>query len=152
MSLLRFDGAGFDLTANADAPLAPWANEIMALPYEAEGRAPHAVDCMGVVEFVQARMGRAVRSYAELYRGAALSGLDALIRDEALAWVPGTGDVGDVLIVGRQKLAYHVAVLCGAGHALQARSSYGVTIDRIDGRRDVRRFCGAAIYGLARPA
>lgn len=152
MSLLRFDGAGFDLTANADAPLAEWASELMALPYRDEGRAPDAVDCMGVVEFVQARMGRALRSYAELYRGAALSGLDALIRDEAQAWAPGTGAVGDVLIVGHRGLAHHVAVLCGAGHALHAQPRQGVSLVPIEGKRAAKRFAGAVIYGVARPA
>lgn len=151
MRPLHFDGRGFDLGANADAPLAPWAETLLALPYRALGRAPEAVDCMGVVEFVQAALGRPLRCYAELYRDSALEGIDALVRAELTQWIPGAGEVGDVLFVGRRGLAYHVAVLCGAGRALQARNGHGVTIDRIEGRRAVSRFCGAHIYGVARP-
>lgn len=154
MASLDFTGAGLDLSANAHAPFAPWARdlELMALPYRFEARPPDGVDCMAVVEFAQARLGRPVKPYASLYAAHALDGLDRFIRAEVESWAQGEGDVGDVLVMGRGGLAHHVAVLCGAGHAIHARSSHGVTVDRIAGRRRVKRFCGARLYGVVRPA
>ncbi len=79
-------------------------------------------------------------------------GRDAIIRAEAEAWRAGTGDVGDVLILGTGQRAHHVAVLCGAGRALHAsRAAGGVAYAEIMGRKRVRRVAGHNLYAVLTP-
>jgi len=154
--LIDFDADSFDLSANAAAPLAPWARELQQRGHYAEfGAGPEAFDCLGLVCAVQRLIGRAAPDYAALYRGLDVTDLDAidqLMRTENSAWRAAAGAPGDVLVLGLGHRAHHVAVLCGAGRALQARRAKGITIDEIEGRRRVTRFCGMRLYGVVAPA
>lgn len=149
-------GASFDLSANATAPLADWAPMLFGKPFVDRAVGPDAFDCTGLIEWVQALMGRPVRSYAELYRDVdcdAIDKRDAIIRAEGELWTPGTGDVGDVLILGTGRRAHHVAVLCGASRALHAsREACGVAYAEIEGRKRVRRVARHDLYAVLRPA
>lgn len=155
MLTLVYDGAGFDLSANAAAPLAPWARALQrAAHYEEFGRGPRGYDCLGIVGAALAAMGRVMRDYRDAYAGvdiAAHDAVDEIIRAEAAAWQDGAGDVGDVLVLGSGRRAHHVAVLCGAGHALHARAIAGIKIEPIGGRKHVTRFAGMRLYGVGRP-
>lgn len=148
-------GATFDLSLNAAAPLAPWAPALFGKPFEDRAVGPDAFDCTGLIEWVQALLDRRVRSYAEIYRAQdcdAKEKRDAIIRAEAEAWRAGTGDVGDVLILGTGQRAHHVAVLCGAGRALHAsRAAGGVAYAEIMGRKRVRRVAGHNLYAVLTP-
>jgi len=152
--VLSFDAA-FDCAANAGAPLAPWALALRGRPFARRGRGPEAYDCAGVIEHVQALLGRTVKRFADLYAEtevAAPAVLDALIRAEANAWIAGDGAVGDVLVCGRGRRAHHLAVLCGAGCALEARSDCGVAITPLSGRRAITHVGDARLYAVLRPA
>lgn len=154
--LLDFSGRGFDLSANARAPLAPWATPLQQARYEDYARGPDAFDCMGLVEWVQRLIGRPVRDYATAYQAHPLTdtaALDAIIRAEVGAWrTAEPGDVGDVLVLGLGRRAHHVAILCGAGRAIHAHSSAGIAIKEIAGRRAVTRFENMRVYGVVAPA
>lgn len=154
MSVVSFD-AVWDLSLNARAPLAAWAPALIGRPFADRARGPDAFDCMGLIEFVAAALGRPTRSYAAAYNASIYgdaASIDALIAAEQSAWAPGDGSVGDVLIMGSARRAHHVGVLCGAGHVLHVGVAEGVKCELIVGRRRVRRAAGYAIYGLARPA
>lgn len=155
--LLNFDGVGFDLSANAAAPLAPWALRLMERAYfMPKGLGPDAFDCWGLVSFVQAsELARPVKSYEAAYAEADFSApgaLDRLIRAEAQTWTRGDGSVGDVIVAARGRLATHVAVLCGAGRALHALDTAGIVITTLLGRAAVRRLLDYRIVGCVRPA
>lgn len=149
-------GAGVDLTPNARAPLAAWALPLQRRGVFARmGRGPVEFDCMGIVTWVQAEIGRAVRSYEELYRDLDITNtgaVDELVRAEVNAWCNvAAGGVGDVLVLGHGKRAHHVAVLCGAGRALHALEGSGIVIGEIEGRARVRRFAGMGVFGCVAP-
>lgn len=154
--VLDFDGVGFDLTLNARAPLQPWATDIQRRAhYEEYGRGPLGFDCMGLVSFVQNLIGRPAAEYSDLYRGVDLEDLeaiDALIRAESQSWRRAEGAPGDVLVLGHGGRAHHVAVLCGAGHALHVRAKKAVSIEELGLRRGVTRFSNLRLYGVVAPA
>lgn len=157
MSMLTAPAEGFDLSANARAPLADWAPPLRGLPFEDRGRGPHGFDCTGVMEFVQALLGRPIKAYAEHYSAAHVdaeqtAAFDRLIQSELAAYAPGAGEVGDILILGSGGRAHHVAVLCGAGHLIHARPGAGVSIEPIEGRKRVRRAARLWLYNVLRPA
>lgn len=148
---------GFDLSANARAPLAAWASPLFGLPFADRGRGPGAFDCTGIVEHVQAMLGRPIKPYAAHYSAAHVdaeqtAAFDRLIQSELAAYAPGAGEVGDILVMGSAGRAHHVGVLCGAGCVLQARVAQGVTIDKIEGRKRVQRVGGLWLYDVVRPA
>lgn len=152
---LAFDAA-FDLRPNAYAPLAPWAEPMLAARFAEFGRGPFEFDCMGVVEFVQAKLQRTVRDYRACYEASTVGDanqVDQIIAAEMSAWrAVDEGNVGDVLVCGSGRRAHHVAVLCGAGRAVHAMRGAGVKIEAIEGKRAVTRFAGLRIYGVFTPA
>lgn len=146
-----------NLAPNSAAPLAAWAPQLQARGYfEDGGRGPDAFDCMGIALWVQRALGRLVRDYLELYAELDIRrtrDVDALFRAEAESWRQvDVGDVGDVLVLGSGHRAHHVAVLCGAGHALHAHRKNGVAIEPIMGRSRVTHFADMAVFGCVRPA
>ena len=61
------------------------------------------------------------------------------------------GEVGDVLVCARGQAATHVAVLCGAGRALQAIKPAGLICSALAGRIAVDRLLNMRIVGCVRP-
>lgn len=158
MSVLDWSGRGFDLSANAAATLADWAPALQSRGrFVAKGEGPDAFDCYGLALFVQRLIGRRAPSYAEFYAAADFGGgangaLDRLIRAEAESWrASKPGDVGDVLVCARGNAATHVAILCGAGHALHALETAGLVCTRIVGRVAVTGLLNMRIVGCVRP-
>jgi cell wall-associated NlpC family hydrolase len=115
-----------------------------------------AFDCMGMVTWAQAQIGRTVRDYLELYRKYDVRErevLNQLYRAEADGWRNvAAGDVGDVLVLGTGNRAHHVAVLCGQGRAIHATKSSGIVIHEIEGRARVDRFAGMRVFACVSPA
>lgn len=155
MSVVLSPGAGVDLSANAAAPLASWAEPLQRRGwYEARGRGPLGFDCLGVALWVQGFLGRRVRDYADCYRELDITrtaDIDELFRAESDCWGNvAVGGVGDVLVLGRA-YAHHLAVLCGAGHALDVTPGIGVRVSAIEGRRNVARVAGLKVFACVRP-
>lgn len=149
-------GAGVNVAANAAAPLAQWALDAYARGvFAPRGRGPERFDCMGLALWAQPFVGRAAASYLDLYEALDIHvtrDVDKLVRVEAESWKRAAGDVGDVLVLGSGKRVHHVAVLCGAGRAIHALEGAGIVIQKIDGRRDVRRFADMRVFGCVAPA
>lgn len=152
------DAAGVNVTPNATAPLAQWALDAFERgSFEVRGRGPDRFDCMGLAIWAQQFVGRRVRSYLDLYAELNIRhtrAIDRLVRAEVDAWRPvEAGGVGDVLVLGNAGgRVHHVAVLCGAGRAIHAVEAHGIMIQKIEGRRAVRRFAEMRIFGCVAPA
>lgn len=157
MGVVMTPGAAVNLTPNARAPLAAWAVQACdGGHFERGGRGPIAFDCMGLVTWAQAQIGRRVRDYLDLYRELDIKrrgDVNQLMRAEAEAWRNvDAGGVGDVLVLGSGDRAHHVAVLCGGGYAAHATSSRGLLCEKIEGRARVSRFSGMRIFACVSPA
>lgn len=155
MSVLDWSGRGFDVSANAAAPIAPWAPALQARGHFApKGDGPDAFDCWGLAAFVQRLIGRAPPSYATLYSAADFArpaALDRLIRAEAEAWQAAPGDVGDILVCAKGGAATHVAVLCGGGHALHALETAGLVARPLLQRQRLTHVLDMKVVGCVRP-
>lgn len=156
MAVVLDSSAPVNVTANARAPLAQWALDVLdAGRFERGGRGPIAFDCMGLATWAQHQVGRAARDYLELYRDLnirAVRDVNQLLRAESEAWRNvDAGGVGDVLVLGHGRIAHHVAVLCGGGRAVHALEGAGIRIDEIEGRAQVRKFAGMRVFGCVSP-
>jgi cell wall-associated NlpC family hydrolase len=156
MAVVFAPGAPVDLSPNAVAPLALWAEPLQRRGwFEDGGRGPLGFDCYGLAYWVQAFVGRPVRSYEEHYRDLDIrrtGQVSALFHAEAEAWRNvAAGGVGDVLVLGSGDRAHHVGVLCGAGSLLHASAHAGLRIDQIEGRRAVSRVADLKVFACVAP-
>lgn len=156
MPVVLSPGVGVNLAANAAAPIAVWAEPLQRRGwYEPRGRGPLGFDCLGVALWVQGFLGRRLRDYVDCYRDLDITrtgDIEALFAAESDAWRNvEAGAPGDVLLLGRAH-AHHVAVLCGAGRALDVAPEIGVRIFEIEGRASVVKAGGLKVFGCVRPA